>query len=1555
MKKKVIKISLFTIFITILTVFGIFNLINNISTAANGETSTQSSAKPGTLMAGEKNPNSYNYVTNFSEYVKTDVGVPYVNVIDGLWIPKINKDGIEYQVYCIQPDSPIVYNYELSNYYDSAFSEPQRNPQFISCPEKDGGAHAKYYTYQKNYVPASALQYISEKKHNDLYNDHYYTGLTVYEGAKSKGGQSIRSPVRWKEAGTTNLTEAMAYIVSDEPIGEWSEKKQHAIWNLHGSGLDNGLVEENTHATTSSSELDQECRDYAEYDKKVRPENGLKPDDLTKIDDVITKVDQESKKYTVGPYSVKYTEGIYGNIAFSGISKITIIGYDKNKSKIREGIEVEKIILKDKVTGVYEAAKKPEYFEPDKTLKVDETEQIYPASEQEFQVVFSDPNTGLSSNDPNRIAYISIKIEFKYMLANGKYTKYKGTKRYLDYSHADINFKPKYHLDCKHSHDSSCYSSVTDYDDDENAVGSHTVLSCSHSHDDSCYYDHFDCKQNKRITTTEKMQDVIAVDAIRSIYEQEIILTPDGGTDITMDIEGKVWEDEKSGKETLADGERADSEKPVNNIPVILYDDKDKVVEQTTTDSEGKYKFEKLDAMKKYYVEFKYNGQQYENTIYTDKLDDKHSVATETTSDRDSFNKKFEEIDGDEGYTVEQLRYDDERSQYYNAPGIFTLSAFTGSDGKNALIKYPKHDKFVIDEVEKTVDGITYKAVYDDEDSIKHMDFGITQRIEFDMALKKDLYVATVKINGKTEVYGYDKKLANTEDGQQANSDAGYAGWTINVVGGYDRSLDDADWNFKGQNGNKDGLLEVYATYKVAVRNQSMSMLGHATKVYDYYDSTFEYVPKLSWQSKTNYKNNKATRDKLQDSIEKGNVADWGTTPNASDDKNGTITIDVDKKQETGETQYIYLTFKLKNDSNGQVSLGNKTNKAEIGAFKTYYKGGKTTLPHYNGENSYQVTGDDMIAGRVDRDSIPSSMGKDGQPGKNELYDEDDEDTAPNLNVKLTGDKRILNGTAWEDERTVNEGNAMIGNGIMDNKETKIAGIEVQLVEKTVWDKNNPKGEYVWATTKTASDGTYSFDSYIPGDYVIRYRYGEGLSGADKNNGKSYNGQDYKTTTYQAGIDQTPTTDLDGKYKGYLNVNNQNETGEYGFNIATKKDNVSDAKDIWSVREKINNYSKTNVTNGIAEILAIPYETPRYNGNEYSKSEIDALRQELIKNTTATAESGVVVVEVERNLQSETENGNPSYKLKNLNIGLVERPKAQLEIDKSITNIKVTLANNTVLFDVNKKGDNVVWKYHTEYNLADKKKNNKYEEYYGQNGKNRYSYRDEVNKLVKNADKGLVQLTMDEELMHGATIEVTYRIKVTNDGEIDYDGKEFYYKGKQSGNVVTTNANQVVDYVANNLQFNKSDSRNNGWSVISKDDLTGQNLVNAKLTDNVSKFNTIIQTPGLSKDLKPGDVSEKTLVLSQLITAENKSDDLTYRNITEIVKTSNTVGRRMAYSIVGNQDPTVDAQEVDASVAEKVIILPPFGSSPIYYILGITIGLILIGGITLIIRKVLRK
>ena len=60
------------------------------------------------------------------------------------------------------------------------------------------------------------------------------------------------------------------------------------------------------------------------------------------------------------------------------------------------------------------------------------------------------------------------------------------------------------------------------------------------------------------------------------------------------------------------------------------------------------------------------------------------------------------------------------------------------------------------------------------------------------------------------------------------------------------------------------------------------------------------------------------------------------------------------------------------------------------------------------------------------------------------------------------------------------------------------------------------------------------------------------------------------------------------------------------------------------------------------------------------------------------------------------------------------------------------------------------------------------------------------------------------------------------------------------------------------------------------------------------------------------------------------------------------------YSVVGNQDPSLpDPSEVDSNVAERIVILPPFGEARIYYILAGVVAIILIGGIILIRRKVL--
>ena len=387
-----------------------------------------------------------------------------------------------------------------------------------------------------------------------------------------------------------------------------------------------------------------------------------------------------------------------------------------------------------------------------------------------------------------------------------------------------------------------------------------------------------------------------------------------------------------------------------------------------------------------------------------------------------------------------------------------------------------------------------------------------------------------------------------------------------------------------------------------------------------------------------------------------------------------------------------------------------------------------------------------------------------------------------------------------------------------------------------------------------------------------------------------------------------------------------------------------------------------------------------YNGTEYTDEEMNALHKELMNETYMTAETGVIVAEVEYNKQRADGVNNDSYSLNNIDFGLTEIPKAQLEIDKSIANIKVTLANNNVLFDINEAANNAIWQDHEEYSIDknkidagdDKVGNNNYyqsgdaigmyEEYYTNDNKHRYSYREEIDKIVTRTDKGLVQLTMDEELMHGATIQITYTVKVTNVGEIDYvDGnnKNFYYKGDTTGaHISTTSTNQVVDYVQNNLQFvaNNETNSNDGWQVKPASEIINEGLVNKRLTDNLAQFNNIIQTESFAEDLLPGQEISKTLILSQLITPENTDDDLTYGNMVELVKTSNEVGRRMAYSVVGNQDPLLDdASEVDSSSAERIVILPPFGEVRIYYAIGAIVAVMLISGIILIRKKVLQN
>ena len=166
-------------------------------------------------------------------------------------------------------------------------------------------------------------------------------------------------------------------------------------------------------------------------------------------------------------------------------------------------------------------------------------------------------------------------------------------------------------------------------------------------------------------------------------------------------------------------------------------------------------------------------------------------------------------------------------------------------------------------------------------------------------------------------------------------------------------------------------------------------------------------------------------------------------------------------------------------------------------------------------------------------------------------------------------------------------------------------------------------------------------------------------------------------------------------------------------------------------------------------------------------------------------------------------------------------------------------------------------------------------------------------------------------------------------------------------------ANEVIESIHNAYRIiyqsglNTTDALKKDLLPIIADENNSKNVADALEKDPLNAIENTVN--------KTNSVVGVKLVLSQMITQDNSSDDMVYNNMVELVKSSNTVGRRMAYSVAGNQDPTIEPQEIDADDAQEINILPPFGQNYIYYILGFVVAVILIAGIAITIKIVKKK
>ena len=1236
------------------------------------------------------------------------------------------------------------------------------------------------------------------------------------------------------------------------------------------------------------------------------------------------------------------------------MSKITLVGLDSNKNEIGN-VSIKNFKIQNYTGGYNTISANSIWLFKDNGYHVSSVYGTPIPSGQNFYVEFDAPTN-------KNMMYVKLKIEFKYMLCEGKYNRLSGTMLQEGYYQKSQSLGI---ADAKRT----IYTKYLELEPVElklPSLGGNVWLDGLVAQG----------KENNEDGKNKTANDI-------SLPNIKVTLYTSDGRIATLDADPK--------------------ESGLSNEDIMHR------VNPTYTDKNGDYVFEGIDASKQYYVVFEYDGQLY---LPTTKLTESTNTSKglEKANERTQFNNKFAEIRSyPENYkTTNSLgrnlgTYNKVYSQYdlmgytldengkYRKTGIQLIDGFeydeNGNQTKNytqgqistKILQYIYSNKqspdiktiyssiagnnteswrmlqFIEDCKIKSYTG-NYMASSTYKDYINQ---GLWRRQESKIILTKDVLYGATRINGKTELYQYDNREEASNEWEIQTRMQNYAQY---YAGAYVNGIYQSDYKYEGEATNGGNDLEVYITYRISVKNTSNSILMQIPEVVDYYDKNYEFMSDLSWvmYDKVNLRQDdyynmidtlSLSKIPNNKNINSSTSSQYGSTTH-QDVANNMNAIYIkgiqNKVLGVGEQAYIYLTFKVKENSDG-IILSDYTNYAEINSYKTFYANG-TRLP-----NTGKITNNTTVAGIIDQKSVPGNLTNADLNGtKYEKNFENDTDRAVGISIELTGKERNLNGYVWEDSRNTTVNNAVIGDGIRNDGEKKVAGVTVQLIEKL----SNGK-EYLWKTVQTNKDGYYQFDGIIPGEYVIRFVYGGNKETivSTYNNGVSYNGQDYKSTVYQK--DMLDNKDLE---KEYYDISGLDSYGK----------NLSDARDLWEDekvtikqddtkqeynvtlegRTTVNNRS-TTLTNEISELLALPYTKNSISEEEFKK---------LQPYTQMVAETAIINLEGERNAKitigksSNVGNSNPTspngnYVLANIDFGLTERPKSQIELNKTVEHIKVVLANQNVLFDSKEATNNLIWQEATKYNLNSYMKNNKYE----------FLYKDNILQKIgrdNGENNGIIQITMDEEIMHGATIQISYNVGIKNSSETDYTGEDFYYKGivTNESKLVTTTAIQLLDYISNNLQYRLEG--NTGWTAVKASELIEKGIVNKNLQESIEQFNVILQTSDFATTpLEPGQeaIKQNAITLTQVITPENENDDLTYENVAEIVQTTNTVGRRLAFSIVGNQNPTEKAQEVDTGNSEQVVILPPFGAGYLYIGLGVVVAVILAGGIVLIKKKVLKN
>lgn len=399
-------------------------------------------------------------------------------------------------------------------------------------------------------------------------------------------------------------------------------------------------------------------------------------------------------------------------------------------------------------------------------------------------------------------------------------------------------------------------------------------------------------------------------------------------------------------------------------------------------------------------------------------------------------------------------------------------------------------------------------------------------------------------------------------------------------------------------------------------------------------------------------------------------------------------------------------------------------------------------------------------------------------------------------------------------------------------------------------------------------------------------------------------------------ISKEVTTDENGNFKieGYIPGNYNltytwgNKTYKVQYYKGTIYDESRDQNDNEWYKKDVNT-RKTDALDNIDTRKTIDAEMRKITRNN-AEDEINKAYEgtsDVIKTTSMDSKTPAMSFSVE--YETTITDGNDDkveFIVRNVDFGIVERAKQLMDISKRVSAFKLTLANGQVLMDAEVTEDGKLKGSHS--NL---------------------SYMGPTNTNGINVN-GILRAELDSELIEGATVEVTYAIKVTNVSEKDYDSPNYYlYGNKKGAQLIKNSVTGVIDYLDGKIVF----VPDNTWE---KKENTFIEEVNASEKGNTDYLNSIkaYYTSKLQKDLAPGESNEVTLKASKLLTS---SEDNTFDNKTEIVDVTRKDGdiTGTPVKVTWNKGKFF----FDTDNAEKTVIIPSTGENR-NYVLPTVIGII---------------